>query len=124
MAGWSEGQSEAFLIANHNRYGSPPWTAIEIHGLAMTPMAEEMKQFAFDPKEPIDDFAVRSLKHQRSILIPRAADSEPVSTVGAFGQVTTVTPTEVTSRLLLRWPDKVGDKINPFVDATMELAAA
>jgi hypothetical protein len=53
------------------------------------------------------------LEAQRHIVGTDSADAKPVVGVGGFAQETIVTADWISTRMLKRWPDKIGAPINP-----------
>lgn len=58
---------------------------------------------------------LRIIEAQRKIPSPHGArgDSSVKCSVGGFAQLTTVTETEITTKLIHRWNDKIGEVIKP-----------
>ena len=63
------------------------------------------------PEFRIDDDMVTIAEQQRQIVEPYGPSHVPTSLVGGFLQLTTVTKHEISSRIIHRWPDKIGESI-------------
>jgi hypothetical protein len=61
----------------------------------------------------IEEFAIVLLELQRARLISNGSGLQPCCNVGGFGQVTTITCDAVSSRIICRWPDQVGEMMCP-----------
>ncbi|MGY3610452.1 MULTISPECIES: hypothetical protein [unclassified Bradyrhizobium] len=110
VAGVSETAGpNAYIVSSHDRY-SEPWTILDLEGLSVTPANEAVHRIigeiangrAADDLDPIVD-GLAVLEAQRA--------GDAGAFVGGFAQLTTVTVDSVTSRILRRWPDEIGEKI-------------
>lgn len=68
---------------------------------------------SIDDIRDIDEFGIVLLELQRARLISNAPGLSPCCNIGGFGQVTTITRDAVSSRIICRWPDQVGEMMCP-----------
>jgi len=131
IAGWSErrDRAEMYLLCNHDTYGIPAWELAQADDGYISPGSEEL--FArlrargvdvFEKLDPETD-GLRIIEEQRGMTWPPAAGGEPIRVVGGFCQLTTVRRDEITTRILKRWPDRIGERIDAIRETTIERAA-
>lgn len=112
VAGLSESAGpNCYVIASHaNHPGVSAWTLIPIEFALLTPendaLAADIEPL-LEGDCDVEAVAVRALEGQRRIRVPHGTAGE-VCIVGGFAQLTTVAPDGITSRILKRWPDKIG----------------
>lgn len=117
IAGISESDgSDAYLICSHERYGVEPWTVVQFAGLSMMPADAPMQErvFAsipdyFELVDPERDGRI-ILETQRAFSMDHDNDRALIG-VGGFAQVTSITREGITTRVIHRWPDEVGQPI-------------
>jgi hypothetical protein len=84
--------------------GPTPW---------LTPGTDEMLAMIdptiFDPERD----GIRIMEAQRQILQPQGPKGGLRYITGGFAQLTTVTKEQITTKIIHRWPDKIGEKITP-----------
>jgi|HubBroStandDraft_4_1064222.scaffolds.fasta_scaffold04499_4 hypothetical protein len=114
VAGWSETIGpHAYIVATGNHHGDdmPAWTVLPIGGTFLTPTNTQLAtdfsnlQLEFD-----DNAAVELVTRQRAIARQVSTKKMPCG-VGAFVQLCTVHETGIETRILKRWPDRVGSLI-------------
>lgn len=127
VVGWSEKNGPTgYFLCNHRGHGdvAMPWEVTELGGINLAPVSEpisaDLKQgwpngALPDDLDPVKD-GLRMLEIQRTHPFDQNGDTDnPVMmrAVGAFAQLTTVTASAITTRIIHRWPDKIGDVIRP-----------
>lgn len=112
IAGMSEtGGPSAYLVASHNRYGEP-WSIVELAGLSATPASDAVHQRVFATADGRDADQLDPVVDGLAILeAQRAHRFDDVVCIGGFAQLTTIDADGVHSRIIHRWPDKLGEKI-------------
>lgn len=110
IAGISETRGpSAYLVPSHDHYGEP-WSIIDLEGLSATPASgvvhQRINEIAAgrnaDQLDPITD----------GLAIMEAQRAEGSGAfVGGFAQLTTVDADGVHSRIIHRWPDRIGRKV-------------
>lgn len=122
VVGWSEAKNgpDAYAFFSHARHaGEAAYRVTDLDYVCATPELPAHFLERLAPKLSgvgFDRAAIKIMEEQRR-LIATAADSptlaEPNSIVGGFVQVTTVTVDAITTRVVHRWPDKLGERIVP-----------
>ena len=120
IAGWSKVTGpDSYFICNHEHHGPAvkPWQIVELGPISLLPRSEgidaELGKIFPEGVHP-DDFdpvadGLRILEIQRAQPIEHHADGFGTQPgVGAFAQLTTITPDVITTRILHRWPDALG----------------
>ena len=118
FAGWSDKNGpECFFVTNVDRGipSAPPWTYIPWEGAAALPadhhvsaILSEVSEETFIPE--LD--GIRLVGAQRKVLEPHGLNGVPTCIVGSFIQLTTVTKSEISSRIIYRWPnDRIGERL-------------
>ena len=119
VAGFSElSGPDSYLVCNHDRYGVPPWTVIELGAFSLLPSSDAIHAaFAagLKPGATADDLdpeveGLRAMEAQRSAAVSLQRD-ESLVIVGGFAQMTTITPDGISTKVLKRWPDQFGKPI-------------
>lgn len=117
IAGISESAGpDAYLICSHERYGVQPWTVVQFAGLAMMP-ADAATQELVLASIPDDVELVDPERDGRIILEAQRAfpmdhgGGRVFTGVGGFGQLTSITRDGISTRVIHRWPDEVGQPI-------------
>jgi hypothetical protein len=98
-----------------------PWAVNDLGEFAMTPsdpVAQREVMAGLPPGSNVETIdveseAIRMLEIQRKIKIEHRNHAEGISIVGGFAMITSVTATAIQSKILRRWSDKIGDKIDP-----------
>lgn len=120
IAGWSESRDrgEVYGLFNHETYGLPAWSLVPIEEGCLTPgdqgFTDRLREAGIDPRSEAFDPAadgLRILEEQRAMPWPALGGGEPIYGVGGFGQLTTLERDRITTRILKRWPDAIGEKI-------------
>lgn len=112
VAGWSDAQkrADAFFIVTHNQHPVVPTMKVIDTGAHLIAPTHPALMADIEPRisaiiageacdSCLDEFAADLIERQRQL--------EP--NVGGFAQVTTVTRSAITSRIVARFPDKIGD---------------
>jgi hypothetical protein len=120
LAGWSETRecAEAYGLFNYPAHGAPSWQLVPLEGGLVSPgdyaFHKGIQAAGIDPLAADFDAAtdgLRIVQAQRARAWPITGTAETAHIVGAFAQLTTVTQDAITTRILERWPDKMGQKI-------------
>lgn len=104
--GWSASESRPFACAvstGGRQVMGGPGELIDVLGYSTpeVPLPFDVTSGALDPDA-----------HGGAVLEAQRRDrAHGYSIVGGFGEVTTVTATGITSRRIVEWPDKVGERI-------------
>lgn len=121
VAGISDSGPESFSILTAADSGLPAWELIPNGEICLCPFepngALHQEIFGIIGSRPIADLDPRVdglaiLEAQRGHPM-RLPDGQLASIVGGFAQLTTVRPGSVTSEILQRWPDVIGELIDP-----------
>jgi hypothetical protein len=121
VAGWSTARKrpETYVLTDHENYGFAAWTLQPFGSLLITPwdadLAGRLKltQAELAGKlDPVKD-GLRILEAQRFVKAIQRNETEAAHGVGGFAQLTTVTAENITTRILKRWPDPIGEKLDP-----------
>ncbi|MGE0524379.1 MAG: hypothetical protein AB7O60_15265 [Variibacter sp.] len=120
FAGWSaeRGRPEAYLLYNHETCGLPRWQMIPIpSGAGMIQPSDDallarLRNRGFDPAGGAFDPVAHGAGIMREQRFPfRRPDGREIVAVGGFAQHTMLTRDAITTRVVERWPDRVGEKI-------------
>jgi hypothetical protein len=130
MAGWSKehNRPSAFAVVSHDGHpGLSAWSQFDLgeYMLAPTspglvaeferPLSEYVKDHAEgearEGRESLGELARRIVERQRDILTIVTPEVGPVRNVGGYAQITTITRDTITSHILVRWNDLIGEKI-------------
>ncbi|MCO5129277.1 MAG: hypothetical protein M9932_01765 [Xanthobacteraceae bacterium] len=112
IAGLSETTGpSAYLVASHDRYGEP-WAIIDLIGFSATPANADVhgriqniaNGRGVDGLDPVAD-GLAIMQAQRESRF------EDIVGVGGFAQLTTIDANGVHSRIIHRWPDRIGGKV-------------
>lgn len=109
VAGWSETNGpDAFVISNMDHPGVAPFVVYPIEGALVTPTNAEIDAYVqgIDVLDADCD-GVAILELQRAYREP----AWPWCRVGAFAQLTTVEMDRITTRIIHRWPDRIGERL-------------
>lgn len=117
VAGISEmAGPDAYLICSHDRYGAAPFSTVQLSGLSLLPgdpaihervlatVLSDVEQFDVER----DGLAV--LEAQRAHAVEHAG-GRWLTGVGGFAQVTSITRDGISTRVIHRWADEVGQPI-------------
>jgi hypothetical protein len=122
MAGWSASRGpSSLLVANYELPGVPAWTVWDPGPMFVSPYDETLEGHLLAAglnksnaaKLNVEELGLTMLEAQRHIVGTDSADAKPVVGVGGFAQETIVTADWISTRMLKRWPDKIGAPINP-----------
>ncbi|HEY4200057.1 MAG TPA: hypothetical protein VGM83_05815 [Devosiaceae bacterium] len=128
VAGFTNaGGADSFFIVNHDRHPEAPiLKALTIGGISMMPGGDSVK-VAVEPLFPVpmtnvdqldpEEIGLAIMGAQRQILddVPGLLRAAKAHLVGRFAQMTSIYRDHIDTRILKRWPDPIGDKINPNV---------
>lgn len=110
VAGMSETTGpSAYLVASHSRYGDP-WSIVDLSGLSVTPASDPVHQHVFAIAAGRDADQLDPVADGLAIMEVQRAERSGAY-VGGFAQLTTIDTECVQSRVIHRWPDKLGEKI-------------
>jgi hypothetical protein len=120
LAGWSHDydRPQAYVLATHGGVGLPPWEMVDA-GVWLTPadpslitrlhaIGVDIDSLDFDPE--LDGLAVAHQQRCRRWDI--AQTGQPIVCIGGFLQLTSVAKDTITSRIVHRWPDQIGELID------------
>jgi hypothetical protein len=117
VVGWSRKNAApcGFFMSSTDRPGMPAFKVIEVDSL-ITPSTDELyaelAPALADPAFNVERDMVGLAEKQRCRVIePYGPKQIPTSLVGGFLQLTTVGEHEIISKIIHRWPDRVGTKI-------------
>jgi hypothetical protein len=120
VGGWSQTRGlHAYVIATSDAnaaHGLRAWTPVEIAGTLFMPGDEPLTaNFARLQLEFSDAKAIELVTRQRAMVAPSVNDPHVPGphAVGGFVQLTTVRRDSIETRILHRWPDVIGQGIQP-----------
>lgn len=119
----SEGRPAAFTLANCDCGPDvPAWKVVPIEGLAVMPSTPQIApeiMGLIDGKRSFDDITdadcveiMEVVRRHRLPVIGRD-DLAAVYAIGGFIQATSVSAEGISTRILRRWPDRIGERISP-----------
>jgi len=120
VAGWSETQgADSYIVGSHGYHsGVAPWTVVPLGEVSLLPGDPEIhhefvKVFhlgtsAEDLDPARDGLRIMQIQRGANIKMP---NGKSALIVGAFAQLTTITPGMITTRIVHRWSDVIGHKI-------------
>lgn len=129
VTGWSDvvNKPEAFVITTHSEHPEieTPYEPIAIAGYVIAPTSRELidefdpaiRAYANDAVEPgsgdkkLTQIARNIIGRQRDLCVPMFGCEESQRIVGGFAQLTTVTRDGISSRILARYDDMIGEKL-------------
>jgi hypothetical protein len=120
VAGWGERGPEAFMVSSFDGYGDRAMTVMPVGdigllgatpeiGAAVRKWIPSLRSCDFDP----DIHGLPLLELERTTPQPVPGQQALLHIVGGFGQLTTVRRDSIETRILARWPDKIGERIKP-----------
>lgn len=125
VAGWSESHGpDSYVLTNHpGQADIKPWTVAQCGPISIAPSTEAMHAVflekvvgatAIDALDP-ETTALKLIALQRhaKVSVLNGSPDDLFFLVGGFAQITTVTPGGISTRILHRWPDKLGETIVP-----------
>jgi hypothetical protein len=122
IAGWSTARRkpETYVLTdNGEKLGIPSWKLQPFGALLVMPWDEDTaarirltKEEMAGRLDPVRD-GLRILEAQRFAKAIQGRETEAAHGVGGFAQLTTITAENITTRILKRWPDLVGEKLDP-----------
>jgi hypothetical protein len=114
VAGWSETVGpDSYLIRTIEGTPTPAWQIIDTGPVLLTPSNNEIFEAdggsLADQSRAISDAELIAVaEKQRRYVEPYGPNKIETSLVGGFLQVTTVTESEITTRIIHRWLDEIG----------------
>jgi hypothetical protein len=125
IAGWSESNNrpEAYFLCSDDRHGFEPWQFHPIPQdvtVAPLPSPEELKAGGFDLSMNPANFdpvrhGVMVMEVQRKMKLQPSPYGDECHIVGAFACLTEITKDGISQKIIKRWPDKMGEMIDPGV---------
>ena len=110
IAGISEtGRPVAYLVASHDRHGEP-WSIVDLDGLSATPAPDVVHQRIYDIAAGRNADQLDPVADGLAIMEAQRAAGEGAF-VGGFAQLTTIDADGVHSRVIHRFPDRLGEKV-------------
>jgi hypothetical protein len=121
VAGWSakRNRPESYIVAapRQQPQATPPWSLIDLPEILIAPSITELQIHAAQwsvPKSaeafnPAED-GLKLLQAQRARRPTLNVEPKP-HYVGGFIQLTTISDAGVDTKILHRWPDKVGERL-------------
>jgi hypothetical protein len=107
VAGWPNDGPDAFALSSADLAVGDAWAVVPIDEMMLAPSTPEIMElvqasFGGLPAHQIAavDFAVGSMEIQRRLC--------PEAKVGGFVQLTTINRAMITTRIVHRWPDRLG----------------
>jgi hypothetical protein len=133
VAGWFEGRPESYLLANHEGHGDryPPWQAVRLPDAAIAPLPtpEAFEAIRFKRPASVEEFSAEIdglalLEAQRCTHF-RMKSGAVAPVAAGLVQLTTLSSDRITSKVLRRWPDKIGHAIeSPAFGRVLERSLA
>ncbi len=113
-----EGNPDAFLVASHDRYGNEPWALQSLSGIVCLPndtaLHERIMTVLATCNGPDDVDPVRHgleiIELQRSNPLAQT-DGDNKCAIGGFCQLTTIKADAIVTRVIRRWPDRIGETL-------------
>lgn len=112
---------DSYAVATPDVPGMPAWEMVELGPFAAAPGDEQIQAeiwkalpnvYGPDDIDPVRDGRA-ILEAQRRCRISLPGETGTAHLVGGFGQLCTVTADEITTKIIVRWPDVIGHPITP-----------
>lgn len=118
IGGYSEQRTrfETYLLSSRDRPTGAALSLLPFDEPLVAPMPDEaiLKQFGIlDADEPAEHLCVRYICAARAFKSPNDAKSANTSAVGGFLQLTVLERHRITTEIVHRWRDPVGELIDP-----------
>jgi hypothetical protein len=115
VAGWSKDGPRGLFLSTIERPGTPVFRAIEVDQL-ITPssnilFAETSSVFA-RPDFSIERDMIAIAEKQRNVIEPYGPKRIKTALVGGYLQLTSIRDREISTRIIHRWDDKIGHRLN------------
>jgi hypothetical protein len=119
VAGWHEDGPDAFTIHTSHVSGLTPWRVVPLLDLAMAPGELPIHamcrpfltgKVADDIDPRVDGLRILEAQRRHKARLP---NGDRMFAVGGFAQLTSVYRDSVSTEILHRWPDVVGEPIDP-----------
>jgi hypothetical protein len=114
VAGSANGRGSALAVSSIERPGIPAFAVQEASELLLAPdgvdhatLPHKMLLANRPQLFSLERFCVDIIEAQR--VIAKDSKDTALGAVGGFIQLTSVAPTQITTRIIHRWPDKIGD---------------
>jgi hypothetical protein len=117
VAGWSETSGpDSYLLRTIEGTPTPAWQIIDTGNLLLTPSSDEIFQDVGGPladqsRTITDGELIAVAEKQRCYIEPYGPNKIETSLVGGFLQITTITESEIATRIIHRWHDEIGKRI-------------
>ena len=127
IAGWSEarGRGESYVVCSHSTHVEA-WSLAPLDDVALSPFNDEFGLWMTANAERLaatdsmSEMGAEMMEAQRGIKGDHAGKGAPIHGVGGFCQWTMITPCTITTGIVRRWPDAIGE---PLGIEVMGLAA-
>lgn len=117
VAGWSETSGpDSYLLRTMEGTATPAWEIIDTGGVLLTPSNDGIFESLgeFGRSGAISDVEMIAIaEKQRAYREPHGPNKIETSLVGGFLQLTTITDRDISTRIIHRWNDRVGEPISP-----------
>lgn len=118
LAGWSTGSNApaSYVVASHDRY-CEPWTLAELGPVAIAPFDEHLAEWCeinldrLMASTSMASLAVELMEAQRGIRAQHGSSGPTIAGVGGFCQWTMIGEQTITTGIVKRWPDKLGEPL-------------
>lgn len=114
LAGFSGSRNrpESYVVTSHSLNG-PAWELQPLGPVAIAPYDAELDErlARLDPGENVIDIGVALMEQQRLVRAPHAGVGPSVAGVGGFCQMVAIGRDCITSAIVHRWPDVVGEPL-------------
>ncbi len=126
VAGWSErcGPDSYVLTNRSSPIDLEPWKVLQCGPISLAPATETIARTvletiltgdanpdALDPE--IAALKILAVQRRTKVALAYGPQTDLQFLVGGFAQITTVTPSAITTKILHRWPDVLGETIAP-----------
>lgn len=115
VAGWSEWSGAETFYFHTGNSPEGPWKIITGHDLRCSPSTPKIADQIFEhlnvSRPLMPEAIISAAEIQRWHMEPMGPKQLLTSWVGGFLQVTTVTRDEITTKVIHRWPDQIGERI-------------
>lgn len=115
VAGWSETSGpDSYLLRTMEGTATPAWEIIDTGGVLLTPSNDGIFESLgeFGRSGAISDLEMIAIaEKQRNYTEPYGPNKIETSLVGGFLQLTTITERDISTRIIHRWNDRIGEPI-------------
>lgn len=114
LAGWSVSRDrpESYVVCSHGLNGEP-WSLQPLGPVAIAPYEQALAERLgrLEPSENVIEIGIALMEQQRLVRAPHAGAGPAVAGVGGFCQATVVSAFGVSTMIVKRWPDVVGEQL-------------